>query len=96
VTGGKGPVSPADKPLKTPAREPPNERKGAIGLLEVGIELKYSPDSLLSKIGFAAPNRGFGFSPERALARRTSAASAFCRPAKKPEFERNRYVWLSI
>jgi len=27
-----GQVSPADKPLKTPAREPPNERKGASGL----------------------------------------------------------------
>jgi len=36
-------VSPADKPLKTPAREPPNERKGAIGLSEAGIKLKYSP-----------------------------------------------------
>jgi len=32
----------ADKPLKTPAREPPNERKGAIGLLETVIEMEYS------------------------------------------------------
>jgi len=40
----QGPMAPPpDKPLKTPAREPPNERKGAIGLLEVGTELKYSP-----------------------------------------------------
>jgi len=38
-----GQVSPADKPLKTPAREPPNERKGASGLLEAVIEMKYSP-----------------------------------------------------
>jgi len=29
VTGGQ--VSPADKPLKTPAWEPQNKRKGAIG-----------------------------------------------------------------
>jgi len=39
-----GQVSPADKPLKTPAREPPNERKGAPS--EAGIELKYSPNQI--------------------------------------------------
>jgi len=42
----RGPVSPADKPLKTPAREPQNERKGAIGPSEAGIELKYSPNQI--------------------------------------------------
>jgi len=79
-------VSPADKPLKTPAREPRNERKGAIGLSEGGW---YRIEVLTGCYG---NGRGSGSSKARRFSKVSFQGSfSTCRPdsTQRPPYEPN-------